>query len=631
MPVSQQRPRRPAPVAELAQKSWTERLREARQPIALSVLLIAATLLVYAQTWWFGYALIDDPIEVSGNPRVQAGLSWSNVVWCFSSFFDGNWIPLTWLSLMLDTTLFGFRAGGYHFTNVIIHAADAVLLFAFLARATGKQLRSACVAALFALHPLHVESVAWITERKDVLSGLFGLLSLLAYARYATNGRGLSYAVSIVCFVASLLSKQTLVTLPFLLLLLDFWPLGRFNASSDAPSQGRQRVVLKLLLEKVPFLAVSLAFSVIAVFAQKSGHSIKGFDALPLAVRCENAIVVYADYLAKTFFPRDLVVYYPHPGAPFAWTVILGSAAVLAAISAAAIAGLRRFPFLFVGWAWYLGTLVPMIGIVQVGGQQMADRYTYFPIIGLFVALVWLICELVPVGALHSRLLPSSALAVLAVLGALTFVQVGYWRDDVALFEHALASGPDNSFSRNKLGCALVQRGKLPEAVEQFDRAIRLNPRAIDPHYNLGLVAQGEGRLDAAAGFYRDVLALTEEHADAHNNLGAILLDRGQYAEAKKHFLRAAAIAPTRVEPQINLGAVALQSGDYAEAIAVSQRALALDSRQLAARYTIVQALLAQHRFDEAIGQLRAILAIAPNDQKARSELARLLAKRSGP
>ncbi len=628
MVVHEQRPRRIAPAADVVRKPWSQRLQEGRQPILLSALLVAATLAVYAQSWWFGYMLIDDPIEVSGNPRVQAGLTLQNVIWCFSSFFDGNWIPLTWLSLMLDTTVFGFRAGGYHFTNVLLHAADTVLLFAFLAQATGMQLRSACVAALFALHPLHVESVVWITERKDVLSVLFGLLSLLSYVRYAKSGSGWTYAACLLCFVASLLSKQTLVTLPCLLLLLDYWPLGRM--SPKEPPAGRRPQISKLLIEKLPFLAVSAAFSIIAVFAQRSGHGLKTFASMSLAVRGENAIVVYADYLAKAFVPRGLVVFYPHPGGQFAWTTIAGAAALLLAISAAALAGIRRYPFLFVGWAWYLGTLVPMIGIVQVGGQQMADRYMYFPIIGLFVALVWLICELVPAGALHARLLPTAALAGMAALGALTFVQAGYWRDDVTLFSHAIESGPDNSFSRNKLGTAFVQRGQLPEAIEQFEQAIRLNPHAIDPRYNLGLIYQNMGRPQAAADLYRAVLVDNEEHPDAHNNLGAILLNSGQLAEAKKHFQRAVEIAPTRVEAFINLGVASLRTGKYAEAIAANERALSLDPRLMQCRYGIVQALEAQGRQPEAIAELEMILAATPSDEKARAELARLLANRRG-
>ncbi len=307
---------------------------------------------------------------------------------------------------------------------------------------------------------LHVESVAWITERKDVLSLFFGLLSLLAYLRYATSGGRLPYALCLIAFVASLLSKQTLVTLPFLLLLLDYWPLGRMQAKALA----------RLSLEKLPFLAVSIVFSIVTVFAQKGGNGMQTLVTIPFSVRIENAIVAYAAYLEKTFVPRDLVVYYPHPGGAFSWLAIGTSAAVLLAVSGVAIAGVRRSPYLFVGWSWFLGTLVPMIGLVQVGSQQMADRYTYFPLIGLFIALVWLIADLVPAGALRTRFLPVATLGGLAALAAMAFVQVGYWHDDLALFRHALEGAQDNPFTRNKIGCALVQRGELPQAIEQFER-----------------------------------------------------------------------------------------------------------------------------------------------------------------
>ena len=593
-----------------------------RRPLALAALLIGTTLLVYAQTWRFDYVLIDDPIEVSANPRVQAGLTLQNVVWCFSSFFDGNWIPFTWLSLMLDTTVFGFRPGGYHFTNVLLHVADTVLLFAFLARATGHQLRSAFVAALFALHPLHVESVAWITERKDVLSTLFGFVSLLAYVRYAKSGRSWALAACFVSFVASLLSKPTLVTLPFLLLLLDYWPLDRWTASVNA--------VGKLLLEKVPFVAVSAVFAVITVRAQASAGGVRTLEAFPLSVRSANAVVAYAAYLGKTLFPRDLMVYYPHPGAELAWSTVAEAAVLLLAISAVAVAGIRRCPYLFVGWAWYLGTLLPMIGIVQVGGQQMADRYTYFPLIGFFIALVWLVCDFVPAGLLQARVLPAVAVCTLAALAWATFVQAGYWQDDMSLFGHSPAATKNNAYMLNKFGVALVQRGKLNEAIENFEAAIRRKPRSFDPQYNLALVLQKIGRLDEAAQHYRTALALNEQHADAHNNLGAILLDQGKYAEAKQQFQRAAEINPNRVEAHINLGALCLKTREYAEAITQNQRALAINPRLVQCRRNIVAALLAQGRSDEAVSQLELILRDAPGDEEARAELARILPRRPG-
>jgi Tfp pilus assembly protein PilF len=627
--------------------TWTQRLNQSRGPLLLAVFLIVATLLVYAQASQFGFVLIDDPIDVSQNPHVQSGLSLQNVIWSFTAFHDGNWMPFNWLSLMLDTTVYGFRSGGYHITNVLLHVANTVLLFAFLVRATGNELRSAFVAALFGLHPLHVESVAWIAERKDVLSTLFGLMALLAYLNYATRGRRWSFAACFLCFVCSLLAKQTLVTLPFVFLLLDFWPFARLrlpflraillNDESDRTRAGRAahaapvRSLAWLIAEKVPFLVASAAFCVVAVMAQAPSQAARAFTTLPLTIRCANAVVAYVAYLGKTFLPINLAVYYPHPGTEVSWPTVCVAATLLAAISAAAIVSVRRYPFVFVGWAWYLGTLVPMIGIVQVGGQQMADRYTYFPLIGLFVALVWLISELIPAGALRARIAPTAAIASLAILTATTYVQVGYWRDDQTLFEHALESARDNSFSRNKLGCALVQQGRLTEAIQQFETAARLDPHAIDPQFNLGLVLQNLGRLDAAADHYRAVLATSERHAHAHNNLGAILFDRGQFAEAKKHFVRALEISPHFVEANINLGSLSLKMGDYSDAITYSQRALDQNPRLIDCRRTLAQALLARGRLEDAIAQLQYLLTLSPNDQEARTELARALAKRHVP
>jgi Tfp pilus assembly protein PilF len=613
-----------------------------RRPLLLALLLIVATLLVYAQAWRFGFVLIDDPTYVSQNPHVQSGLSPPNVSWCFGAFHDGNWIPFTWLSLMLDTTVFGFRPGGYHLTNILLHVANTVLLFAFLARATGNQLRSAVVAVLFALHPLHVESVAWITERKDVLSTWFGLLSLFAYVNYATRGGRWSLAVCFLCFVCSLLSKQTLVTLPFVFLLLDFWPLARLSpparpavpldAELDSPSPERRMNSVRatswvhVLWEKVPFLAVSAAFSALAVIAQGSGHAVATLATVPFATRCMNALVVYVDYLQKTLIPQNLAVFYPHPGEQYFSVIFIGAAFVLLAISAVAITSIRRFPFLFVGWAWYLGTLVPMIGIVQVGRQQMADRYTYFPLIGLFMAIVWLTAELVPAGALRSRILPVMALTSLAAMAAATFVQVGYWHDSLALFRHALACGPQNAVAASALGSTLVEQGELTEGVPLLESAVQLAPRDAEAHYNLGVGLEKIGRLDAAEQQYEAALAIDEWDPRAHTNLARSLWKRHAYAQARQHFLRAIEIDKDHVSAYVNLGALCGDTGDFAGSIAYNQRALQLDPALLICHYNIALALRATGQVEQAIDRFQYLLKLSPNDVDASRELARTLA-----
>jgi tetratricopeptide (TPR) repeat protein len=608
----------PAARSSAAAEDGTHQLR---RPLLLSAALIAATLLVYAQAWRFGFVLIDDPTYVSENPHVRGGLSMTNFDWSFTTFHDGNWIPLTWLSLMLDTSLFGVQAAGYHSTNVLLHIANALLLFWFLASATGNQLRSACVAALFALHPLHVESVAWITERKDVLSTLFGLLALLTYVRFMKHRRSWSFAACMVCFVASLLSKQSLVTLPFVFLLLDFWPLGRFSEQSS-----RTRV----LVEKIPFFAISAAFSAITIVAQKSGHNVASLTDFPLGTRCMNALIVYAEYFLKTLVPYGLAVFYPYPAERHFWAAVGGAALLLAAISTAALVWVRRYPFLFVGWTWFLGTLVPMIGIVQVGRQQMADRYTYFPLIGLFLAIVWLCAELIPHSALRTRALATTAVAVLAALAGAAFIQAGYWHDSVALFRHARDCDENNPVAASALGSTLGTRGQAAEGLALLEMAVKLAPKDAESHFNLAVGLERLARIDAAIEQYHAALALDDWDARAHNNLGLLFWQRHEYQQAKQHFLRAIEIDRDHVSTYENLGALSGEIGDFDGSIVYNQRALQLDPSLLICHYNIGLALRAQGRLDEAIGQFRYLLSVSPADADARRELERTLAMQRG-
>ncbi|HUE15132.1 MAG TPA: tetratricopeptide repeat protein [Planctomycetaceae bacterium] len=618
----------------------------------LALLLAVATLLVYAQACQFGFALFDDSLYFTENAHVQAGLSVRNVAWSFTTFHDGNWVPLTWLSLMADNDLFSGHPGGFHFTNIVLHTLNTVLLFAFLTLATGRMGPSALVAGLFALHPLHVESVVWIAERKDVLSTLFGLIALLAYVRYTRHRNSTNYCVVMAFFVCSLLAKQTLVTLPCVFLLLDYWPLNRFSltqppahspekleaAREAAPgtSSTQRSTAMRLLLEKVPFLLVSLGFSVVIVLAQVKKEAVQDFHMMPLTTRLANAAVVYVAYLEKTFYPHNLAVYYPHPGNQLSSLAVFEAVVLLAAISACAVFWSRRHPYFFVGWAWYLGTLVPMIGIVQVGAQQMADRYTYFPLIGVFFGLVWTIRSFVSpfasAGTLRARALNVVAVAGLVVLGAMTFSQLSYWRDDVTLFTHDLASTADCAFMRNKLGCALAAAGKPQEGIKQFELAIRLDPKAVDPQYNLGVAMTQLGQFDQAMAHYRAVLEISESHGGAHNNLALLQNERGQYTAAKTHLRRAVELSPDWAQASMNLGLVCFNSGDYAGAISNSQRALELEPRLFDCDRIIARALEAQGRPDEAISRLQQALTISPENEGARMELARLLAaKRNSP
>jgi len=631
-----------------------EHLWKRRGTLSLMVLLTMANVLVYWQVWKFDFVVIDDLVYVSDNPHVLTGVNLRNLFWSFTTFHGGYWIPLTWLSLMLDAQIYGRFPGGYHVTNLLLHAVNSLLLFWFLNKATQNQIRSVFVAALFALHPLHVESVAWVTERKDVLSTLFGLLSLIAYVRGVREERRSNLVVSFLFFVCSLASKPTLVTLPFIFLLLDFWPLRRFGTAIDrqvraggpalANDSGGPRIgewvgrtlsfraptVVQLLAEKAPFIAASVAFSIITFIAQRSAEAVKSLAGYPFSARCLNALVVYVAYLRKTVIPDDLAVFYPHPKGQLALTTVAVAAAVIIAISVAAVIWARRYPFLLVGWCWYLGTLVPMIGIVQVGRQQMADRFTYFPLIGLFLAFVWLAAELAPAGIICNRVLQAAGISGVVALAAASFVQVGYWHDNIALFRHALECGQDSALARSCLGSLLVAQGEATEGMALLESAVALDGEDPEFEFNLAVALQTHGQLDAAARHYETALKLHERDADVHSNLGLIQLRRHEYQVAKRNFTRAIEIDPDDVRPYVNLGTLFLETGEYAEAIANSQRALDLDPDSIKAHHNLAVALLCQGRLDEAISQFRYLASVLPDDRQTQLNLERALAMKQG-
>jgi protein O-mannosyl-transferase len=591
----------------------------------LAIALAVVTLVVYAPTWWYGVLSIDDPVYVVDNIHVASGVTPSNVAWGFTSFHDSNWIPLTWLSLMLDVSLYSGHLGGFHLTNTLLHAASTVLLFLLLARATGYELRSAFVAGLFALHPLHVESVAWIAERKDVLSIFFGMLSLGAYVRYGVGARRINLLLAFVFLAASLMAKQTLVTLPFVFLLLDFWPLGRMagvlrsgSRPAERLSADARRLIPRLLLEKLPFFGLSAAFSAVAAIAQSHGGAV--VEALPFSIRLMNAVVVYAIYLLKTVVPIDLAVYYPHPGYRLVWTAVAAPAVLLLVVSAIAVIQIR-LPYLFVGWCWYLGTFVPMIGLVQIGGQQMADRYTYFPLIGIFLAATWLVAEMVPAGMLRDRVLPAAAVGVLGLFAAVSFHQIGYWHDSISLLVHDVAVLPDEPTPHEYLGKAYLY-AELPEkAIPELEAAIRLAPPDATLEYKLAGALEKVGRADEATRHYEAALKLDDKSAMTHNDFAVLLMSRHRDAAAQRQLERAIELDPNLANAQANLSLLCAKSGDYAGAIAHGERALALDPKQIDCYHYIAVALRGQGRYDEAIQKLEQLLRIDPSYQVARKEI----------
>jgi tetratricopeptide (TPR) repeat protein len=530
--------------------------------LLIDVGLIALTLAVYGQAWDFDFIAFDDPACVADNVHVTSGLSLAGVSWAFRTFYEANWIPLTWISLMADTSLYGGWRGGYHITNVLLHVANVLLLFHFLRRATDRVGPSAVVAALFAVHPIHAESVAWVTERKDVLSMFFGLWSLLFYVHYARGRSYLALALSLMGMGASLLAKQTFVTLPFVFLLLDFWPLTRF---------GREKLA-SLLLEKAPFFLLIPIVAAMTIAAQTSHAATAAVAASPV-LRLANALDAYLEYLGKAIYPLFLGILYPFQTDINLVSVGL-AVAVIVAITYGVVRLRERLPFLLVGWLWFLGTLVPMIGIVRVGRQQMADRYAYLPFIGLYVAVVWLAATLIPSRWLKASL-AAAAIAFYAVIG---YVQVGYWRDGLVLAQHSCAVARDNWFCHYLLGIELNGAGHPDEAIAEMRAGIRVEPHEPEPYIRLGDFLIRMGRDAEAARAYRGALANRDDSVDAIAGLGWTYLRKKDYVAAKRQFARALEIDPRLANLHFYMAYVCRLMGDYDESARLCRTALKLDS-----------------------------------------------------
>ncbi|MCX5757044.1 MAG: tetratricopeptide repeat protein, partial [Candidatus Hydrogenedentes bacterium] len=525
--------------------------------------LFAAGLAPYLGTAWFDFVNFDDPAYVYRNPQVLSGLTGEGIRWALTTDAVCNWHPLTWISLQLDVSLFGARPGVHHIINALFHALNGALLFIVLRAMTKEMWASAWVAAIFALHPLHVESVAWISERKDVLSGFLWILTMAAYTWYVRRPNVGRMALTAALFALGLTAKPMLVTLPAALLLLDYWPLRRYEVRSAIPSAFslQPSVCIRLLLEKAPLFALAAASSIITFVVQRSGGGVVTVDAIPVWARLANVPVAYVRYLLLTAWPAHLGVFYPHLRAAIPlWQPVLASA-VLIAITATAVAYWRRHPYGIVGWLWYLGTLVPVIGIVQVGDQALADRYTYIPHIGVFVAITWL---LLPSIRRHARIAACVACAILTALGVRTYVQTATWRDTIALFEHSLLIEPDNYRAHKGLGVAYAdERKQYDKAAEHCSRAVALDPNDPSLHYNLGNAYMGLGRLEEAVASYRKALQMDANLSDTQYNLGIGVARLKRYAEAVKAFQETLRLDPNRAGGYNNLGSALAMSGQF--------------------------------------------------------------------
>jgi tetratricopeptide (TPR) repeat protein len=530
--------------------------------LLIALALVTATLLVFNRLGQAEFHDIDDQLYVVRNPHVLGGLSNSNIAWAFTAFHAANWHPLTWMSLQLDAMLFGPYPAGYHLVNVLLHAVNAALVFVALLRLTAAIWRSAAVAALFALHPLHVESVAWVSERKDVLSTLFGLLALLAYARYVKRPGPLAYAIVVGAFALSLLAKPMLVTLPFLFLLLDWWPLERWAARKGSASPSRT----SLFLEKVPLLVLSVLSCWVTLRAQAAGGAVSTFAANPLASRTANAALSYAEYLRQTFWPVDLAALYPLGTASWVQGPVLAGAAALAGVTAGVLALRRPCPYLLVGWLWYLGMLVPVIGLVQVGRQARADRYTYLPLTGIFIMVVWGFADLAERWRIRRAWAATALSGALLACAFATWFQVEVWRNSVTLWSHALRVGPPNAVAYGNLAVGLVEAGQPEEALPYFQQSLKLRPGDGQTLFNQGMTLMRLKRFAEAEEALKASLRSKADNSAAHFNLGVLASWRGDSARAQEHYAEAVRLNPDNVQARINSGLDLLNQGRAAEA-----------------------------------------------------------------
>ncbi len=738
------------------------RAAESEQPLTLSprskelllcALLFSVVFCVFLPATRNEFVNYDDYLYVTDNPQVTSGLTWAGVGWALGSTEAANWHPLTWLSHMLDYQLFGLHAWGHHLTSILFHALNAVLVLLVLRTLTGATWRSFLVAALFGLHPLRVESVAWVAERKDVLSAFFGLLAIWAYAAYArkspvsslqspvslksqvsslqpgtsagdrkqepghrpaqsgshelegleTGDRRLEtgaiiqhpasstpndaphstlyarrlipspslwYALALLCFALGLMSKPMLVSLPFVLLLLDYWPLQRFRLRSDAPTeefkvQGSRFKVqgsgesagsgagnaecgpagtaldpfkfkiknlklnispaLPLLREKLPFLALAAISCVITLLAQRGGGAMESLQ-VPLLARLGNALVSYCRYLGKLVWPVHLSPFYPHPGSWPIGTVLL-AAVLLGAIFVAVVAQRRSRPWLLAGWLWFVVTLLPVIGLVQVGQQAMADRYSYLPLLGVLLALAWGLGELSAKWPDRAPTISAAVTAAVLTCAVLTRHQIAYWKDSETLFRYVLAVTRNNYVAHSYLGNVLEQQGRRADAMTEFEKAIAIRPNIAEPHNSLGSALLSQGRVDEALGQFQEALRWRPHYARAHNNLGIALGRKGRLVEAIGQFQEALRLNPKDAKAHNNLGLAFQAQGRLDDAIAQLQEAVRLTPKDPEARNNLGMALGRQGRLDEAITQLQAALRLRPNDPQALHNLGMALAR----
>ena len=646
-----------------------------RRTLLISAGLLAATLAAFWPLHRAEFLNFDDPVYVTNNPKVFQGLTRSGLVWAFTSLHGSNWHPLAWISHMADCQIWGENAGGHHLSSVALHAANAVLLFLTLQRLTGAAWRSSLVAALFALHPQHVESVAWIAERKDVLSTFFALLTIWVYAKYAQGapscapsnegsgsgtkgpllatsepgpgrrkastedpattlvartipsecrlGRRFVLALALLLFAFGLMSKPMLVTLPVLLLLLDYWPLGRMRDLGPGNAWW-------LVREKLGFFLLAAASCVVTFVAQKRGGSVVALDHVPLADRVVNALGSYFSYVAKTFWPANLAVFYPLPQE---WNLGDGAlgAGMLLVVTLAAVMVAGRARYFLAGWLWFIGALVPVIGLVQVGAQARADRYTYLPLIGLFIALVWGMNDVAARFRYGRAVATALGLAVAAACGVGTWFQVQYWRDNLTLFARAIEVTEDNALAHHNLGHALAVQGNQRAAIPHFNEALRLRPNYAQAYQNRGSAYAAQGQTEAAMADFREAIRWRPDYESAYCCLASLLAQQSKLAEAESNFVAAVHFKPDYAEAHMKLGNLLILEGREPEGFAHLQSAVASEPTYAEGQYYLGGALARRHEFGAAVECFRAAIRLKPAYPAALNDLAWILATQPPP
>lgn len=582
-----------------------------RLHFAICLFLVLCTLSVFWQVKDFDFVNYDDDLYVFENSLVKEGVTLKGIYWSFQTTQGGNWHPLTWFSHMMDVEMYGLSPGRHHLTNVFFHTINTLLIFLIFRRMTGKDWQSGVVAILFAIHPFHVESVAWVSERKDCLSAFFGMLTIWAYFRFADQQSIKRYLVVLFFFALGLMAKPMLVSLPFVLLLLDFWPIRRFCFEKTEGIRKNRRTILSLLGEKLPLFFFSLVTGVVTYFAQQQSGAVRSLEVYSLPTRMANALVSYVLYLKKMIWPFDLAVPYPHPGMVPIWksaTAFL----VLMTITFIVIKSWRRHPYLVVGWLWYIGTLIPVIGIVQVGSQAMADRYIYLPSVGLFIIISWGGAELALKWRVGKRILVAITASIFMILIITTWFQIRYWKNSITLLRHAIDVTENNYVAYNNLGVSLAEKNRLTEAIHYYSEGLKINPHYIKLHNNLGDAFLRMGRIDEAIRHFEKALQIKPAYAKAllnmgnallaqdkpddaihyfnaalkmrpddstaHNNLGNALQRQGRLDEAMQHYRAAMRISPKDAVVYNNLGVVFMRKGDIEGAISQFRKALLIQS-----------------------------------------------------